>query len=150
MKRHILRCKNLPAAYSTTDDADINHNTPTSAKLNISNQRTPRFLPATPKLSHNAATKIIPNLPSYIRINRIPTNNWRDMTNVDFIRNIDNAYNEIITWRKNIFKIPSGKAVKSFIKELTFWLEQFNNDMQLKGISLKVFMILPSSIAETI
>ena len=53
--------------------------------------------------------------------------------------------------RKNLFKLPTGKAGKEFIKELTHWLEIFNSKHQLKFIAIKVFMILPANFAaETI
>ena len=61
---------------------------------------------------------------------------------------IDNAYNGIITWRKNLFKLLSGKAPKLFIKELTTGLEHYNNNIDFQGISLKLFIVLPRLILQ--
>ena len=43
---------------------------------------------------------------------------------------VDNTYNEIITWRKNVSKLPSGKAP--------------NNNIDSQAIALKLFIVLPS------
>ena len=44
--------------------------------------------------------------------------------------------------------IPSGKARKEFITELSSWLNKFNNDTPFKSIALKVYMILPSLLLQ--
>ena len=36
----------------------------------------------------------------------------------EFVKVTDDADNETITRRRNLFKVPSGKATKLFIKEL--------------------------------
>ena len=61
----------------------------------------------------------------------------------DFKKLVDEIYDEIVTWKKNVFMIPTGKAGKSFISLLRFWLEEFNKDTSFKAIAMKVFMILP-------
>ena len=40
--------------------------------------------------------------------------------------------------------LPSGKAGKAFIRELSYWLDQFNRDTKLKPVSITTFMVLPS------
>lgn len=44
---------------------------------------------------------------------------WGESSGDDCIRSINDAYEEIVTWRRNVFLLPSGKAGKAFIKELT-------------------------------
>ena len=44
--------------------------------------------------------------------------------------------------------IPSGKAGKEFITELSSWLNKFNNDTPLQSIALKVYMVLPSLLLQ--
>ena len=62
---------------------------------------------------------------------------------------VNKIYEEIVHMRRNIFKIPSGKAGKEYIKELTFWLRQFNSPKsELNSIALKAFMSLPTLILQ--
>ena len=70
---------------------------------------------------------IFPNLPSFVKssnltskdvVNNLPGNIFTDL--------VSSAYNEVVFWRKNVFMLPTGKSAKSFIKELSFWLDQFN------------------------
>ena len=40
-------------------------------------------------------------------------------------------------------KLPTGKASRLFINELTIWLDHHNRSTPFKSIELKVFMTLP-------
>ena len=66
----------------------------------------------------------------------------------EFIDKTNNVYEKIIQWRKNLFKLPTGKSGKDFISELTFWLETFNSQENLNCIAMKVFMILPALLLQ--
>ena len=44
--------------------------------------------------------------------------------------------------------LPSGKQGKEFIKELSSWLNKFNNDSAYQSIALKAYMILPSLLLQ--
>ena len=66
------------------------------------------------------------------RIDKVPNspktrNNWRNTPYDEFTTQVNKIYKEIVQMRRNIFKVPSGKAGKEYIKELTFWLRQFNS-----------------------
>ena len=92
---------------------------------------------------------ITPNLPSYKKCNEITSSVTINNTPGDRYEHlINSAYNETIFWRKNLFMLPSGKAGKSLIRELTFWLDQFNRETKLYGIALKVFMLIPNLLMQ--
>lgn len=65
-----------------------------------------------------------------------------------FCKNINDIYTEIVRFKINIFNIPSGKAGKIFIAELTYWLKQFNYNSDLNSIALEAFMVLPSLVLQ--
>ena len=59
---------------------------------------------------------IQPYLPSFTTaVNLAPDLNINGITGDVYETEINNAFNEIIKWRKNIFMLPSGKAGKAFI-----------------------------------
>ena len=98
----------------------------------------------------NTNTITQPNLP---RIEIFPIKgqvdkDFRGMTQKYIFEKVNAMYDQIVHFRRNLFNIPSGSAGKEFIKELVFWMKQFNSNSNLNGIALKVYMILPSVILQ--
>ena len=96
----------------------------------------------------NNQQSIIPHLPNFKPAAITPSSEHNGVQTELFEKLICNAYDEVIFWRKNLFMLPSGKASKQFIRELTFWIEQYNKNTHLHGISLKVFMLLPGLLMQ--
>ena len=61
---------------------------------------------------------------------------------------INKTYDQVLLFRKNLFKIPSGKSGKLFINELCLWLHQFNTSSNLNSIAMKTFFILPAILLQ--
>lgn len=61
---------------------------------------------------------------------------------------IDSAYNVITHWRKNLFNLPTSKIGKTFIQELSKWLDHFNQGTKYRCIALKIFIILPALLLQ--
>jgi len=55
---------------------------------------------------------------------------------------IDNAYNEISRWRKNTFLVPYGRTGREFIDTLTAHINDWNNGVEGKHVSLKSAFVL--------
>ena len=71
---------------------------------------------------------------------------WGRMIGEDEIgAKLDDVYNEMITWKSNLFEVPRGKAGKEFIEEVSRILSEFTYNTKWKPLSLKlvhVFMPL--------
>ena len=95
-------------------------------------------------------SKISPNLPQFdVHRSEITANKfWGKISHHRFCEEINNIYNEVVHFRRNIFNLPSGGAGKHFIEELTFWLKQFNSNSDLNSVALKAFMVLPSVVLQ--
>ena len=92
---------------------------------------------------------IQPHLPSFTTaVNLTPDLNINGIQGDVYETQTNNAYNEIIKWRKNIFMLLSGKAGKALICKLSYWLDQFNGDTKLKPVSVTTFMVLPSLLLQ--
>ena len=65
--------------------------------------------------------EVVPNLPNYPESTN-PRFSYHDIPGETFSNLINDLYNEIVTWKKNLFKLPTGSAAKAFIKELSLWL----------------------------
>ena len=96
------------------------------------------------QVPHHAAATPTPDIPGYTPVNPLPSKPMNNTTGSKFAQQISIAYDTIIKWRPNMMKLPSGKAAKEYIRELTTWLEHFNNNTEFAPIALKVYHTLPS------
>ena len=74
-----------------------------------------------------------------------------DYNNIDkatFIQNIHEIFEATLTWKKNLFLVPTGKSGKEFIKLKTQWLQKFNNGSPFQHHAMKVFHILPNILLQ--
>ncbi|CAB3982253.1 Hypothetical predicted protein [Paramuricea clavata] len=93
--------------------------------------------------------QIKPHLPDFdVLPSEVKDKMWGDISYASFFDVVNGIYNEIVHFRRNIFNIPSGRAGKNYIEELTFWIKQFNSNSDLNPIALKAFMVLPSLILQ--
>ena len=53
------------------------------------------------------------------------------------------CYAEVVHWKRNLFKIPSGKAGNSFVKEITRLLRAYTEASALESVALKAVMVMP-------
>lgn len=54
---------------------------------------------------------------------------------------ITDPYNEIVTWRKNVFRVPYGKTGKEFIDQVTSHINDWNSNSDQQHISLKAVFV---------
>ena len=55
---------------------------------------------------------------------------------------ITDAYNEIVTWKKNAFLVPCGKTGREFIDQVTLHINDWNSNSDQQHISLKATFVL--------
>ena len=51
-------------------------------------------------------------------------------------------------WKRNLFKIPSGKSGKSFVRELSRLFHAFGDGSAVECVALKAAMILPALLLQ--
>ena len=111
----------------------------------IINEKTPELI-ETRFDQVKSPVKLVPYLPD-IEIDQIVDNStdeilWGNMPYHMLLNIVNTMYDEIVTYRRNLFKVPSGKSGKTLIEELTFWLRQFNMSSKLNSIALKMLSLL--------
>ena len=87
--------------------------------------------------------EVVPNLPNYPESTKSRFS-YHDIPGETFASLVNDLYNEIAAWKKNLFKLPTRNAAKAFTKELSLWLERFNRKTEHHSIALKVYIILPA------
>ena len=98
--------------------------------------------------AEETSSPIKADLPPYQQVNMVPNRDVNGHQGEAFVSLVNEAYNKIIKWRKNLFKLPSGKAAKGYITELTKWIDHYNKGTDLHAIALKVFHILPALLLQ--
>ena len=88
-------------------------------------------------------------LPPYTKAAPFPNQDYNNIEKATFTRLINEIYEEIVKWKKNLFLIPTGQCGKDFIKLKTTWIKHAtNNGDTFQKIALKVFNILPSMLLQ--
>ena len=65
--------------------------------------------------------EVVPNLPNYPESSN-PCFSYHEIPGETFANLINDLYNEIVTWKKNLCKLPTGSAAEAFIKDFRFGL----------------------------
>ena len=60
----------------------------------------------------------------------------------------EKIYDIIVHWKKNLFMLPSGRAGKDYIGEITRLLNAWIQDSAMKDITFKAIMVMPSLILQ--
>ncbi|CAB4003346.1 Hypothetical predicted protein [Paramuricea clavata] len=73
-------------------------------------------------------------------------NNWGKRgdgrTIVISTSDITDAYDEITTWKKNVFLVPYGKIGRDFIDQITMHINDWNSGSENQHVSLKAVFVL--------
>ena len=65
-----------------------------------------------------------------------------------FARDLDDVYNQIVYWKKNLFYLPSSHSGKQYIREQTTLLNAWTFDSPLKFVALKGIHVMPTILLQ--
>ena len=95
--------------------------------------------------STQVETAVAPN----VIVEGAATGIWGDHKINDLTQIVSSTYDEVVFWRKNIFKLPSGAAGKDYVRECTRLINLWNNNVQhMADIALKMLMIMPALLLQ--
>lgn len=72
-----------------------------------------------------------------------PVFQWGTVSGEEFVRVVDSVYDEVVHWRRNLFKVPSGKEGKAFVSELARLFRSYAEATALEQVALKAAMVMP-------
>ena len=75
-----------------------------------------------------------------LKLDIVTWQHWNDA--VSIIESMDEAYSEVIHWRKNTFQIPFGNAGKAFVAELSRLYKAYAEGSALEAIALKACTVM--------
>ena len=77
-----------------------------------------------------------------------PDYRWNDLTGPEFSNAINDAYNQLVHWKPNLFRVPSGSNGKKFVSELARLFQAFADASALETVALKAAMTLPALVLQ--
>lgn len=89
----------------------------------------------------------VEDLPSYTS-SQNTSFTWHEIDGIDFIHMIDSTYSEVIHWRRNLFKVPSGKSGKAFVREMARLFSSYGEGSAMESIALKAAFTLPALVLQ--
>ena len=95
----------------------------------------------------NTPPTLVKDLPAYIP-STTANFKWGEVDGETFAHSIHAIYDEIVNWKRNLFKTPSGKAGKLFVQELTRLFTAYAESSALESISLKAAMVMPTLLLQ--
>ena len=72
-----------------------------------------------------------------------PSFSWGSLSGTEFASIINAAYTETVHWRRNLFKVPSGKEGKAFVAEMARLYRSYAETSALESVALKAAMTMP-------
>ena len=100
---------------------------------------------ATPAPQHSlglSATDPVVPLPEYT-VMPDPLFVWGDLDGPTFSLQIRSCYAEVVHWKRNLFKIPSGKTGAAFVRELSHLFNSYACSSALESVALYAAMAMP-------
>ena len=73
---------------------------------------------------------------------------WGRYRDKEFEENVSFIYEQIVYWKRNMFLLPTGKAGKQFIDEITKLINIWTDESPMKNIAIKAIMIMPSLLLQ--
>ena len=86
-------------------------------------------------------------LPSFTALSA-PNFQWGEKDGEHLIQMADRCYDAVVHWRRNLFKIPSGKVGVALVHELSRLFQAYAESSALEGVALKAAMILPALLLQ--
>ena len=100
-----------------------------------------------PQRSQDTTQRVQSSLPDYeVFPTEIKNKTWGNISHESFCDTINGVCDEIVHFRRNIFNVPSGRAGKTFVEEITFWIKQFKSNSDLNSVAF--IMVLPTLILQ--
>ena len=106
-----------------------------------------RVSPAANEIRKEDNETLIVPLPPYSTSSE-PTSSWGDVDGETFRCALNGTYDEIVHWKRNLFKVPSGKAGTAFVHELSRMFRAYADHSALENVAMKAAMVMPALLLQ--
>ena len=90
----------------------------------------------------SAIDEMMDKLPTY-QVMALPNFTWGSIDGGHFRTLIDQAYQEVVHWRKNMFQVPWGTSGRQFVSELARLFQAHAEATALESVAITAAMVMP-------
>ena len=73
---------------------------------------------------------------------------WEEKDGEYITQKVNQCYNKVVHWRRNLVKEPFGKAGTSFVHEISRMFQAYSGSSALERIAMKATMIMPALLLQ--
>ena len=73
---------------------------------------------------------------------------WNDIDGESFSSLVKSCYDEVVQWRRNVFKVPCEKICASFEREQAKLFQAYSDSSAVEFIALYAAMIMPTLLLQ--
>ena len=77
-----------------------------------------------------------------------PTFSWGDVDGKTFRCALNGIYDEAVHWKRNLLKVPSGKAGAAFVRELSRMFRAYADCSALESVAMQAAMVMPTLLLQ--
>ena len=150
LPKRLESCQNIatePQAYTVENQPDQAYFYPSESEA-IENTTTLCSREGT--VSSPVDNVSTPELPSFAPTNPYNQFKWGEIDGEKIAADIDSIYTQIVHWKHNLFKVPSGKYGKVFVQELACLFNAYGEATAIEGVALKAAMIFPALVLQNL
>ena len=89
-----------------------------------------------------------PGFPSFVKTADPTPATWGLLKGPFIKETFGNAYDEIIKWKKNLFKVPSGAQGKAYVKATSKVINYYVNNSPLQNVAMTALMVMPALLLQ--
>ena len=89
-----------------------------------------------------------PSFPSFVKTPDPTPAIWGSLKGLEISKTFESAYDEVIKWKKNLFKVPSGAQGKAYIKATSKVIKFYVNNSPLQNVAMTALMVMPALLLQ--
>ena len=151
------QCSNVSRGQITTDDLTLSNtvrseeNHPSDSRMDSTSEQDTLVTSSLVSSPHESGRPPFPPPlpeihPSEREANSSKWNGTIDLN--DFAIELEMAYQSIVHWKQNIFRVPSGKVGQMFVYELAKLFKAYGESNGIHSVAIKCAMVLPALLLQ--
>ena len=99
-------------------------------------------LPVTLKYNWYCKSCFQSYFPNFTPTRDISSGKWGNLSGLSIKKSLHTAYDTIISWKPNLFRLPSGAIGKEFVEEITSIVNHYIRNTEMQSVAMQALMVV--------